>query len=387
MKLNHISCNTLLTLLSLVQFAVIFFGLVTKNHQIQHNEQTTHGPLPSTATTTRAENDISSSILTPNTSPAIQQMITNISQDTNVVAANSTSIGSRQPAGVAVTMMLHAPKWFQRRYTMMVQNVHNNIPLDWVIQIFYTGLGQSLAGIEINRGISRLIKQGRVVLTVIPKDVFARKKKKFELMTESWIWENMLADKVLLFGGGSVLCSNSPYTIDDFLQFDYIGAPWNAYRGVGGDGGVSVRSRNLMVQVIEYELSKYDHLPIDEQQTKKSTAYKNWGQEDHFFVSRILEMQKKNSFKDHPVRLATKNETMSFAGIGGLYNSDVFAVSGTLPDVPFKERDAFLALCPEIKMFYPSLHDPNCFGAQPDGDKCAMSICALKSKTERKGGC
>ena len=31
--------------------------------------------------------------------------------------------------------------------------------------------------------------------------------------------------------------------------------------------------------------------------------------------------------------------------------------------------------------------DPNCFGAQPDGPKCAKSICALKNRSERRGGC
>lgn len=311
----------------------------------------------------------------------------NVNNDTTVSQTDETSLLSmsrnvtnKKPAGVAVTMMLHAPTWFQRRYSMMVLNVHNNIPDDWVIQIFYTAQGQSQAGVDINRAIGRLVGKGRVVLTTIPEEVLAVKRKRFELMTELWIWENMVAEKVLLFGGGTVICSNSPKTITDFLQYDYIGAPWNAFKGIGGDGSISVRSKSLMIDAINYEYSKYSDSKL------KMSAYKNWGQEDHFFISRIIEMNKKGIGKTN-VRLATKNETMQFAGIGGIYNSDIFAVSGTLPDIPFPDRDKFLALCPEIKMFYPSLHDPNCFGAQPDGEKCAKSICALKPKTERKGGC
>lgn len=286
-----------------------------------------------------------------------------------------------KPKGVAVTILLHAPTWFQRRYTMMIQNTHENIPDDWLIQVYYTGFGQSLMGVEINRGIKRLIDSGRVRLVVIPPEVLKVKKKKFELMTELWIWQNMMAEKVLLFGGTSVICSNSPRNINQFVQFDYIGAPWNAYKGFGGDGGISIRSRSWMVKVIQYELSKY------ESEEQKLTVYKKWGQEDHFFMSRIVEMQKKNLPGIETIKLATKNDTQSFAAIGGIYNNDVWAVAGTLPDVPFKERDKFLQLCPEIKMFYPSLHDPGCFGASPDTDKCAASICALRPREQRKGGC
>ena len=60
---------------------------------------------------------------------------------------------------------------------------------------------------------------------------------------------------------------------------------------------------------------------------------------------------------------------------------------GTLPSVTFEERDKFMKLCPEMKIFYPSLHDPGCFGAQPDGERCKKTICALKNRSERRGGC
>ena len=78
---------------------------------------------------------------------------------------------------------------------------------------------------------------------------------------------------------------------------------------------------------------------------------------------------------------------MKFAAMDHYYNHEVFAVSGTLPSLDFKDRDKFIQYCPEVKMFYPSLHDPHCFGATPESDKCAASICALKPKTERRGGC
>ena len=89
--------------------------------------------------------------------------------------------------GAAVFLNLHQPRWFQRRYSMMVQNVINNIPDDWVVQIFWTAEGQSKNGIDINRGgLQRFIDAGKVILTTIPKEIIAVKKKKYELMIEPW---------------------------------------------------------------------------------------------------------------------------------------------------------------------------------------------------------
>lgn len=303
----------------------------------------------------------------------------NIGAISKVPQPISLSSSESKIEGVAVTLFLHSPTWFQRRFTMMVFNVYNNLPPNWRIQIFYTGMGQSQNAIDINRGLKRLIDNGKVILTLIPKSVLDVKKKAFELMTESWIWENMLADKVFTFGGNQVICSNSPYTISDFLDYDYLGSPWDSFKGVGGDGGISLRNRKLMLKAIEYELSKF------QDEKKRKTAYKNWGQEDHFFVSRLLEMNKKKLL-DPPAKLAPREVTLRFSAIGSAANESVLVASGTLPVLSNDERNKFMLTCPELKVLYPALHDPSCFGAAPNAEKCAKSICALEVP-KRKGGC
>lgn len=301
--------------------------------------------------------------------------------------------------GVAVCLFLHTPTWFQRRYTMMIRNIRDNVPADWAVQIFYTGKGQSLNGVDINKGLKRMIDRNEVILTTIPESISAIKRKQFEVWTERWIWENMVADKVLTFGGSASICGNSPHTIENFLHFDYIGAPWGVAKGNGGDGGISVRTRQAMLDVIDYELAK------STDKEAREVAYKNWGQEDVFFVTRLIELNKKqnknnknksknreendnvSSNRSPLYRIATLNETMTFAAIDKHATLEVFAASGILGGIQNTDRDKFLQFCPELKMLYPSLHDPNCFGASPDGEQCAKSICALKDKTERKGGC
>lgn len=125
----------------------------------------------------------------------------------------------------------------------MIQNIHNNLPDNWKIQIFYTGRDGSQTGLDINPGIKRFIEDGHVILTLLPKEY--HKMRRMHLMLQPWLWTNMMADRVLMFGGGSVICSNSVYSISDFLQYDYIGAPWGLMRGIGGEGGTSIQAISL----------------------------------------------------------------------------------------------------------------------------------------------
>ena len=62
-------------------------------------------------------------------------------------------------------------------------------------------------------------------------------------------------------------------------------------------------------------------------------------------------------------------------------------VSGTASHISQEDRDALLSLCYEVKNILPSLHNPICFSARLNGEKCAETICALKDPRERPGGC
>ena len=160
------------------------------------------------------------------------------------------------------------------------------------------------------------------------------------------MWKNMAAPKVLLFGGNNVICGNSPYHITDFAHWDYIGAPWDNFKGVGGDGAISIRSRDAMIAVLRYASEK---LPAE----KREQAYLKWVPDDHFFVKNMIEMNKKGlaNFK-----IADRNSTLTFAAIGSAANSKNLVASGTLPALTNKERDVFVLTCPELKTLYPSLY-------------------------------
>ena len=97
-----------------------------------------------------------------------------------------------------------------------------------------------------------------------------------------------MTDKVLIFGGNYVVCSNSPYKLEDFLSYDYISAPWSQHHGIGGGSGLSLRNRLVMLSLIYNKLNQTDI-------NQREKAYLDWGRDDDFFVSEMLSINKQQN--------------------------------------------------------------------------------------------
>lgn len=73
-------------------------------------------------------------------------------------------------------------------------------------------------------------------------------------LTSPWLWEQLSdASRVLMFQTDSMICSNSPRKIDDYLQYDFIGAPIDPSRGRGYNGGLSLRNPQIMLAITQAE--------------------------------------------------------------------------------------------------------------------------------------
>lgn len=93
---------------------------------------------------------------------------------------------------------------------------------DWPILLFTTstfGTG--------SKTFQRKIKDGSIQLRNLPSALsFEKHTDVSGFMTTPWLWEQLAPAKhVLLFQLDSIICSNSPFEINDYLQYDFIGAP------------------------------------------------------------------------------------------------------------------------------------------------------------------
>lgn len=64
------------------------------------------------------------------------------------------------------------------------------------------------------------------------------------------------AENLLIFQPDSIFCTNAPTTINDFLEYDWIGAPWSPTAAWGGNGGLSLRKVSRIINVLQSEQRK-----------------------------------------------------------------------------------------------------------------------------------
>jgi hypothetical protein len=78
------------------------------------------------------------------------------------------------------------------------------------------------------------------------------------LSTKSIIYEHITSDIFLVFQTDSMILKENIHLLENFLEYDYVGAPWciTGYNpteqcGYIGNGGFSLRNKNKMLEIIE----------------------------------------------------------------------------------------------------------------------------------------
>jgi len=87
-----------------------------------------------------------------------------------------------------------------------------------------------------------------------------------KLLTSEMFWNLLKGEKILIHQEDSCIFKSN---IQDFMRFDYIGAPWNTEKEwvqksglkiAAGNGGFSLRTRKLMINIIQnYQRSPQDN--------------------------------------------------------------------------------------------------------------------------------
>jgi hypothetical protein len=76
-------------------------------------------------------------------------------------------------------------------------------------------------------------------------------------------WKLLEGEKILLYQEDSLIFKDN---IDDFMMYDYIGAPWSKTKYINrnnvGNGGLSVRNRRMMIYILN-TFPNYSNTPED----------------------------------------------------------------------------------------------------------------------------
>ena len=117
-----------------------------------------------------------------------------------------------------------------------------NSPIKWGLQIFHGNQNK-----ELVENIK--LSLGNVVLTNIGIDNFTHEEHSM-YMERVEFWEQVKGTKALIFQTDSLLLRSG---IDDFLKYDYVGAPWRKPKENQwvGNGGLSLRTVSKMIEICE----------------------------------------------------------------------------------------------------------------------------------------
>jgi hypothetical protein len=138
----------------------------------------------------------------------------------------------------------------------------------WPI-IVYTS-AESVGLFSASAALGRYLHSGLIQIRVLPQTVlFTSAASVNAFMTKPWLWENLApAEHILIFQSDSMLCANAARSVEDFFDYDFVGAPIAKHLGAGYNGGLSLRKRGSMLRILEewdWNETKQDGDPSEDQ--------------------------------------------------------------------------------------------------------------------------
>ncbi|KFY81957.1 hypothetical protein V500_10935 [Pseudogymnoascus sp. VKM F-4518 (FW-2643)] len=147
--------------------------------------------------------------------------------------------------------------------------------------ILYT----SMPTIQNSSSLRRSLEEKRILIRSLPAGL------KFEthfdvtkFLTQPWFWEQLApAKNVLLFQADAMICGNAHLRVDDFMDYDLVGAPIQEekWHGQGYNGGLSLRNRQLILDIIATDVALH---PLDPEAPSDTDRY-----EDQWYFMRMRE--------------------------------------------------------------------------------------------------
>ena len=187
----------------------------------------------------------------------------------------------------------------------VIENICKNLDQDWIIKIFCGHSNEtfckSIASKINNRDISVINIGLPEILTLrVYNGIMCNKK----------LYNFIPTNTFLVFQVDSMINSNNKNYINEFLKYDYVGAPWKAYQEVG-NGGFSLRKK---INVLKF-LNKI--------------PYKDGVYEDRYFSLTFDKPYSEEECRKYKRQISLNKPTLDQAkrfSVETIFHDDFFAV-------------------------------------------------------------
>lgn len=135
-----------------------------------------------------------------------------------------------------------------RKHVALAFVVENMINVTgWHVQVFHGIHNKSFC----DHALEKWIKKGKVSLVNMNVVNFDSPQEYSKYMTSLDFWDKVEGEHVLSFQTDSMLLSNTNHTVDEFIEYDFVGAPWVHLNGAVGNGGLSMRTKSSAIATIQ----------------------------------------------------------------------------------------------------------------------------------------
>jgi len=137
-------------------------------------------------------------------------------------------------------------------FAFVTWSVLQQIPKHWKVHWFH---GTKTDTNKVLEGKVLKVLRERIELHPLPNENLSLADYN-RLLTSQAFWLSIPAEHILIFQTDSGFIFRSPHALEEFMEYDYVGAPWSQtskrkWAGCVGNGGFSLRRRSAMLRVIQ----------------------------------------------------------------------------------------------------------------------------------------
>lgn len=132
----------------------------------------------------------------------------------------------------------------------VLRNFLTNLEANWAVLVFHGNQNKEWLETMINGPLAEF--KSRISLSNLGVDNLEYPEGYNTLLTSKEFYEKIPTEIFLVFQTDSMICPQHKGLLYKFLKYDYVGAPWGHAPDLGvGNGGLSLRRKSKMLQVIE----------------------------------------------------------------------------------------------------------------------------------------
>ncbi|CAK7205553.1 hypothetical protein SEUCBS139899_008330 [Sporothrix eucalyptigena] len=147
----------------------------------------------------------------------------------------------------------------------LVLHMATVVPPDW--RFVFIGSDKSVFSVSRAHAIKHQQVIGKLDLMVLPEPWnISSKEMVFRMLTDIRFYDEFLpgVEWILKYESDSILCGNSPTSLNDWLDWSWAGAPRSADDRFSGNGGLSLRKVSAIRRILRFQARYNNSEPEDE---------------------------------------------------------------------------------------------------------------------------